>query len=193
MMGTRYVGAGVLASAVGMDKQFMKLVLVGRRACPSVRSSRSRRRSGRRDKVACLEAVAALTLPGLRQAGPRRFEPGDQRVDDAERSGAAIELAQQHDPKIIVEQGFVGARELECGVLGRSRRRTAAASEVAEIRVQTASGFYDFDAKYLPEEQVELDVPADVDADIADAGASTGGARPSRPSAARGWPGWTSS
>ena len=42
------------------------------------------------------------------------------------------------------------------------------ASEVAEIRVHTASGFYDFEAKYLAEEQVDLDVPADVDAELAD-------------------------
>ena len=49
------------------------------------------------------------------------------------------------------------------------------ASEVAEIRVHSASGFYDFDAKYLPEEQVDLDVPADVEPSIADEVRATGG------------------
>ena len=69
---------------------------------------------------------------------------------------------------MIVEEGFVDARELECGVLGGLDGSDAEASPVAEIRVHTDSGFYDFEAKYLPEEQVDLDVPADVDADVAD-------------------------
>ncbi len=89
-------------------------------------------------------------------------------MDSPADLGAAIDLAQQHDPKIIVEQGFVGARELECGVLADLGGGPPLASELAEIRVQTASGFYDFDAKYLPEEQVALDVPANVDAELAD-------------------------
>ena len=72
--------------------------------------------------------------------------------------------AQAYDPKIIVEQGFVGARELECGYWLTLTDGPPMASVVAEIRVRSKSGFYDFEAKYLPEEQVDLDVPADVDA-----------------------------
>ena len=89
-------------------------------------------------------------------------------MDDADDLPAAIELAQRHDPRIIVEQGFVGARELECGVLGdldeevgRWRVRSQ------RSRLHSPSGFYDFEAKYLPEEQVSLDVPADVDRELA--------------------------
>jgi D-alanine-D-alanine ligase len=69
---------------------------------------------------------------------------------------------------VIVEQGFVGARELECGVLGDVGGGPPLTSEVAEIRMHTESGFYDFAAKYLPEEQVDLDVPARVSPDIAE-------------------------
>ncbi len=62
MMGTRYVGAGVLASAVGMDKQFMKLVLsaAGLPVGPFVAITPA---EWARDKVACLEAITALTFP----------------------------------------------------------------------------------------------------------------------------------
>ena len=92
---------------------------------------------------------------------------GITRVAEGEDLVAAIEHAQRFDPKVIVEEGFVDARELECGVLGGLDGADPEASHVAEIRVHTESGFYDFDAKYLPEEQVDLDVPADVDAEIA--------------------------
>jgi len=56
----------------------------------------------------------------------------------------------------------VGAPELECGVLDDLDGGSPVASVVAEVRVHNGSGFYDFEAKYLPEEQVDLDVPADV-------------------------------
>ncbi len=167
MMGTRYVGAGVLASAVGMDKQFMKLVLsaAGLPVGPFVAITPA---EWARDKVACLEAIAALTFPVFVKPARGGSSMGISKVDTPADLGAAIDLAQQHDPKIIVEQGFVGARELECGILADLGGGPPLASELAEIRVQTASGFYDFDAKYLPEEQVALDVPANVDAELAD-------------------------
>jgi len=167
MMGTRYVGAGVLASAVGMDKQFMKLVLsaAGLPVGPFVAITPA---EWARDKVACLEAIAALTFPVFVKPARGGSSMGISKVDSPADLGAAIDLAQQHDPKIIVEQGFVGARELECGILADLGGGPPLASELAEIRVQTASGFYDFDAKYLPEEQVALDVPANVGADLAE-------------------------
>jgi D-alanine-D-alanine ligase len=166
MMGMRYVGAGVLASAVGMDKQFMKLVLsaAGLPVGPFVAITPA---EWARDKVACLDAVGALTFPVFVKPARGGSSMGISKVDAPADLGAAIDLAQQHDPKIIVEQGFVGARELECGVLADLGGGPPLASELAEIRVQTTSGFYDFDAKYLPEEQVALDVPADVVDDLA--------------------------
>ncbi|MFT4166509.1 MAG: D-alanine--D-alanine ligase family protein [Microlunatus sp.] len=166
MMGTRYVGAGVLASAVGMDKTYMKVVLAaaGLPVGPFVTILP---REWSRDRSACLEAVAALHRPLYVKPARGGSSLGITRVADGDDLVAAIEHAQQFDPKVIVEEGFVGARELECGVLGGLDGADPEASQVAEIRVHTASGFYDFDAKYLPEEQVDLDVPADVDADIA--------------------------
>ena len=159
MMGIRYVGAGVLASAVGMDKHFMKLVLAasGLPIGPFVSITPG---GWARDRAGSLRSVAALAYPVFVKPARGGSSLGISKVDDPAGLEAAIELAQHYDPKVIVEQGFVGARELECGVLADLVGGRPQASEVAEIRVHSASGFYDFEAKYLPEEQVDLDVPA---------------------------------
>ncbi len=166
MMGTRYVGAGVLASAVGMDKHYMKLVLAacGLPVGPFVPITPAQ---WRRDKIACLEAAAALHYPVFVKPARGGSSLGISKVDDHALLEQAIQLAQAYDPKIIVEQGFVGARELECGVLADLDGGPPQASVVAEIRVASKSGFYDFEAKYLPEEQVDLDVPADIRPELA--------------------------
>lgn len=167
MMGTRYVGAGVLASAVGMDKIFMKLVLAAS-GLPIGPFVPVLPRDWEHDRAACLEAVAALHYPLYVKPARGGSSLGITRVTASDELVAAIEHARQFDPKVIVEEGFVEARELECGVLGALHGGLPEASQVAEIRVHTDSGFYDFDAKYLPEEQVDLDVPADVDDEIAE-------------------------
>ena len=170
MMGTRYVGAGVLASAVGMDKHFMKLVLSasGLPVGPFVTIIAA---DWARDRSACVEAVATLRFPVFVKPARGGSSLGISKVDQADGDHglvAAIEHAQEFDPKVVVEEGFVGARELECGVLSDLDGGRPVASQIAEIRVHTPSGFYDFDAKYLPEEQVDLDVPASVSPEIAD-------------------------
>ncbi len=167
MMGVRYVGAGVLASAVGMDKHYMKLVLSasGLPVGPFVAIPAT---EWRRDPTACLESVAALNYPLYVKPARGGSSLGITKVDDVSGLEPAIACAQQYDPKVIIEEGFVDARELECGVLDDPGGGCPMASQVAEIRVHSESGFYDFDAKYLPEEQVDLDVPADVRLDIAE-------------------------
>ncbi len=167
MMGTRYVGAGVLASAVGMDKVFMKLVLAasGLPVGPFVQITPG---EWRRDRAACIEAVDAMHYPVYVKPARGGSSLGISRVESSADLVAAVELAQRYDPKVIVEEGFVDARELECGVLGGFGDERPIASQIAEIRVHSASGFYDFEAKYLPEEQVDLDVPAQVEPSVAD-------------------------
>ena len=167
MMGTRYVGAGVLASAVGMDKHYMKLVFAasGLPVGPFVVITPA---EWERDKAASLDAVATLRFPVFVKPARGGSSLGITKVDRETDLAAAVEFAREYDPKVIVEQGLVGARELECGVLGDLDGGRPIASEVAEIRMHTESGFYDFAAKYLPEEQVDLDVPADVAPQVAD-------------------------
>ena len=85
---------------------------------------------------------------------------GISRVDSPDQLDAAIAEARRFDPKVIVEAAAVGAREIECGVLQGFGDDPPEASVVAEIKVGGEHEFYDFEAKYLPEEATELDVPA---------------------------------
>jgi D-alanine-D-alanine ligase len=167
MMGTRYVGAGVLASAVGMDKHYLKLVLAasGLPIGPFIAITAA---EWRRDRTTCLETISALHYPLFVKPARGGSSLGITKVDEAAGLERAIEVAHAYDPKIIIEQGFVGARELECGVLDDLDGGSPLASVVAEVRVHSASGFYDFEAKYLPEEQVDLDVPADIRPELVD-------------------------
>jgi D-alanine-D-alanine ligase len=166
MMGTRYVGAGVLASAVGMDKHYLKLVLAasGLPIGPFVAITAPS--GGATGRLPGDDFGAALPLFVKPARGGSSL--GITKVDEAAGLERAIEVAHAYDPKIIIEQGFVGARKLECGVLDDLDGGSPLASVVAEVRVHSASGFYDFDAKYLPEEQVDLDVPAGIRPELAD-------------------------
>jgi D-alanine-D-alanine ligase len=82
---------------------------------------------------------------------------GVGKVSTPEDLDAAIEFAREHDPKVIIEAMVVG-REIECGVLV-SPDGTPEASLPAEV-VVAGHDFYDFEAKYLPEQGTRLDVPA---------------------------------
>jgi D-alanine-D-alanine ligase len=73
-----------------------------------------------------------------------------------------VEEAQRHDPKVLVEVSAEGAREVECGVLEGFGSNPPDTSVVGEIVVDPAHEFYDFAAKYLPEEHTGLVVPADL-------------------------------
>ena len=91
---------------------------------------------------------------------------GIGKIHDASEFDRAVEDAQVHDPKVLIEQAApVGSREIECGVLG-TVDGPPETSLPAEIRIGGDHEFYDFAAKYLPEEHTELDVPADIPADL---------------------------
>lgn len=164
--GIRYVGSGVTASAVAMDKIRMKQVMAlsGLPIGPWVGIQPAEWAS---DPAACMDAVDALRYPVYVKPARGGSSVGISKVEDREGLREAIEEAQRWDPKVIVEEGIEQAREIECGVLQDPDGRPQA-SVVAEIKMHTASGFYDFDAKYLPEEQVSLHVPAELDPAIAD-------------------------
>lgn len=166
MMGTRYVGAGVLASAVGMDKHYMKTIFTSA-GLPVGRYRVITGPEWQRDAEQALKTVAELEFPLYVKPARNGSSIGITKVEDHAGLEPAITAAHQFDPKVIIEEGFVDARELECGVLQSPDGEWPQVSEVAEIRMHTESGFYDFQAKYLPEEQVDLDVPADLDPDTA--------------------------
>ena len=162
----RYVGSGVLASAVGMDKHYMKAVLAaaGLPVLPYVLLTD---RQWRTDPDRCRDAVAALGYPVFVKPCRGGSSIGISKVHDAGELDAAVEEARRWDPRVLVEASAgPGARELECGVLERLDGGEPDASVVAEIVVD-GHEFYDFAAKYLPEERTRLDVPAEIDEPVA--------------------------
>jgi D-alanine-D-alanine ligase len=164
LAGVPYVGAGVLASATGMDKEFTKKLLVAE-GLPIGDHVVLRRG----DETVQLEARERLGLPVFVKPARAGSSIGVSRVTSWDQLPAAIADARQHDPKVIVEAAIPG-RELECGVLEFPDGRVEA-STVGEIRVAGVrgreDGFYDFATKYL-EDAAELDVPAKVDDQVAD-------------------------
>lgn len=167
LMGIRYVGSGVAASAVGMDKHFMKLAFeaAGLPVWPYVAASGHRLRHHRAEVID--EINSRLVYPLFVKPARGGSSLGISRVADPSELDAAIEEAQRFDPKIVVEQGFIGARELEVAVLGDPAAPDGCVvSDVGEIRVQAEHGFYDFEAKYIDESGAALDAPADIPADL---------------------------
>ncbi|MGZ8744880.1 MAG: D-alanine--D-alanine ligase family protein [Nocardioides sp.] len=158
MAGVRYVGAGVLASAVSMDTAYMKIVLAAA-GLPVMASVTVTAREWAADPAACRERAGALGYPLFLKPARGGSSIGISKAHDASELDACVEEALQHDPKVLVEVSAEGAREVECGVL-QALDGTPETSLPAEIRVTGDHEFYDFEAKYLPEEATELDVPA---------------------------------
>jgi D-alanine-D-alanine ligase len=165
MAGVRYVGAGVLASAVGMDKAYSKIVLraAGLPMLPSITVTA---REWYRDPDGVRHRVAELGYPLFVKPARAGSSMGISKVHDVSELDAAVEEAHRHDPKALIEQAALGAREIECGVL-EALDGTPETSVPAEIIIGGQHEFYDFAAKYLPEEHTELEVPADLPDDTA--------------------------
>ena len=164
MAGVRYVGAGVLASAVSMDKAYMKVVLAAA-GLPVLPSTTVTARQWATDQAACRERAAELGYPLFAKPARGGSSIGISKVHDASELDAALEEALRYDPKVLLETYAAGGREVECGVL-EALDGTPETSVPAEIRISGEHEFYDFAAKYLPEEHTELDVPADLPAEV---------------------------
>jgi len=157
---TRYVGAGVLASAVGMDKHFMKVVFesAGLRVGPYIAVTD---RQWRNDPETVRKRVDQLGFPVFVKPARAGSSMGISKVDSLEGLDAAMEAAREHDPKLVIEAGIVG-REIECAVLegrGTDAPRTSMPGEIS-----VAGGgheFYDFNAKYV-DDAADLSCPADL-------------------------------
>ncbi|MBW3085785.1 D-alanine--D-alanine ligase [Austwickia sp. TVS 96-490-7B] len=154
----RYVGSGVLASAVMMDKHYMKVVFAaaGLTVGPyQVITDKD----WCRDSQAALDRCAQLQFPLYVKPCRAGSSVGITRVEHAEELRAAVEAAREHDPKVIVEEGIFG-REIECGVLEGHHGEPDRASPLGEIVVEQGHAFYDFEAKYLDGDDVRLSCPA---------------------------------
>jgi D-alanine-D-alanine ligase len=153
-----YVGCGVLASAVGMDKGMMKVVFA-QHGLPQVEYAVVLRSEWIRDRAAIREALLArLPAPLFVKPANLGSSVGISKVHDAGELDAALDLAAGFDRKIVVEAGVPNAREIECAVLGNDTPEASTAGEVVPSRE-----FYDYEAKYLDEGSKTL-IPADLTA-----------------------------
>ncbi|KQY63793.1 MULTISPECIES: D-alanine--D-alanine ligase family protein [unclassified Nocardioides] len=167
MAGVRYVGAGVLSSAVGTDKAFMKLLFEAQ-DLPVLPYVVITPRDWSRDEAGCRNRIEELGFPVFVKPARAGSSFGISRVNSVDQLDAALDEARRFDPKVIVEAAAIGAREVECGVLQGEGNEAHLTSELAEIRVDPHHQFYDFEAKYLPEENTALDVPAKLEPELAD-------------------------
>ncbi len=166
LAGVRYVGAGVLASAVGMDKVFAKAIFAGA-GLPQVPYVAVEPSAWPADRERVEARVRALGLPVFVKPSRAGSSSGVVKVDAWEDLEAAIETARSFDPKVLIEAGKVGAREVECGVIDGLDGRPQA-SVVGEVSVNTGShSFYDFEAKYVDGTSANV-VPADLPATMAE-------------------------
>lgn len=150
-----YVGAGVLASAVCMDKVVFK-ELMAQAGIPQVDYRAVREAEWRSDPDAVLGSLSALGLPVFVKPARLGSSVGIVRVLSADELPEALQTAFAHDPLAIVE-AFSSGREIECSVLGNDE---PIASEPGEIMLAAGeSGWYDYEAKYTPG-GMELIVPA---------------------------------
>lgn len=158
---TRYVGAGVLASAVGMDKHFMKVVFeaAGLQVGPYVAVTD---RQWRKDPESVRKQVDRLGFPVFVKPARAGSSMGISKVDSLEQLDTAIEEARRHDLKLVIEAGITG-REIECAVLegrGTDAPRTSMPGEISVAGGTHA--FYDFNAKYVEDDAASLSCPADI-------------------------------
>ncbi|WP_028279869.1 D-alanine--D-alanine ligase family protein [Arthrobacter sp. H5] len=167
MADVRYVGAGVLASAVGMDKHFMKVVFASAGLTVGPYEVITDRQ-WTRDSAGCLRRVAALDFPVFVKPARAGSSMGITRVAAPDGLAAAVETARAFDPKVIIEAGITG-REIEVAVLQGRGSDDPRTSLPGEIAVQPGGhDWYDFEAKYVDGAAAELSCPADLPSDVTD-------------------------
>jgi D-alanine-D-alanine ligase len=157
----RYVGAGVLASAVSMDKPFTKTVFSAA-GLPQIPYVTIRPWEWKQDRDRVEARIRALGLPVFVKPARAGSSSGVMMVETWEELDGAVLQARDFDPKVIVESAARGKRELECAVIQQPDGKPLA-SVVGEITVAQESDheFYDFEAKYLDGTSSNV-VPADI-------------------------------
>jgi len=159
LLGLPYVGAGLLMSAIGMDKNTTKSILkaAGVPVVPWVSFTRT---DLDRQRELWERRVRALGLPVFIKPARAGSSVGVSKVSDWSELDAALDVAFAEDATVLVEQAVVG-REVECGVL-EGRDGAAPRVSVAGEIVITGREFYDFEAKYLDAPGIELACPAEL-------------------------------
>ena len=162
MAGLPYVGAGVLGSAVGMDKAAMKALLrhAGLPVAPHLLVLRSDWQS--RPEAARIDAAREFGYPMFVKPANLGSSVGISKVHNAAEFHPAMELAAKYDRRILVEQAIEDAREIECSVLGNDRPEASVCGEVFP-----AGEFYDYESKYFDDRSRTV-IPAEVPESLRD-------------------------
>jgi D-alanine--D-alanine ligase len=170
MTGSRYAGAGVFASAAGMDKEYMKLIMSAR-GLPVGRYVVVRERDwlcgvGERKRV--MDEIAELGWPVFVKPARGGSSVGISRVTDAAELESAVEAARAFDTKVLVEAAVDGI-EVECAVLEGLEGGPPEASLPGQVVVDPDAPFYDFQAKYLASRttmRIPAPIPAEATAEV---------------------------
>lgn len=148
LAGIPYVGCGVAASAISMDKLFTKIIVD---SLGIVRQAKyvAVRKKELCDMDSCVEKIEAVhKYPVFIKPSNAGSSKGVSKANNRGELIAGLTEAARHDSKILVEETIVG-REIECAVLGGDEPK---ASGVGEILAAESAAFYDFDAKYINSE-----------------------------------------
>jgi len=152
-----YVGAGVLGSAAGMDKDIMKSLFIAA-GLPIVKHVTILRSDWKKDRKKVEKLVGKLKYPVFVKPANLGSSVGISKAHNKKELGPAIEEAAKFDRKIVIEQGVGGnkekAREIECSVLGNDEPAASIPGEIVPVKE-----FYDYNAKYL-DEGSQLIIPA---------------------------------
>ncbi len=158
LAGVPFVGAGVTGSAVGMDKLIQKQILetAGVPVVPYLGLPRHRWDQARDEAIEECEALGyPLFIKPANLGSSLGIGMARQRTELCD----AVVHALQFDTKLVIEEGLVGAREIECSVLGNDDPQV---SLPGEIVVDHADGFYSYEAKYIDATGAKLCVPAEL-------------------------------
>jgi D-alanine-D-alanine ligase len=154
MLDVPFVGAGVLGSAVGMDKDVMKRLL--RDAGLPIGAFLAVREAERRD-VSYDEAARRLGAPFFVKSANMGSSVGVSKVRERAEFEPALDEAFLYDRKAVIEE-FIPGREIECSVLGNDSPRASVPGEIV-----VNADFYSYEAKYINENGATLEIPARLD------------------------------
>jgi D-alanine-D-alanine ligase len=149
-----YVGAGVLGSALGMDKAVQK-VLFQAAGLPVVPHEVVHEREWEEDRESVEALAAGLDLPLFVKPATLGSSVGITKVRSMDALAAAVEEALSYARKVLLERSMEGAREIECAVLGNDDPVASVPCEIVTDRE-----FYDYRAKYVDTDGTVFDVPA---------------------------------
>lgn len=162
LAGLPYVGAGVLASAVAMDKAICKQLLAQTGIPQSPWLTVLRKEWERFPDAIQADIERELGYPCFVKPANLGSSVGISKVHDASELAAAMTEAGLHDRKLVIEKGIDG-RELEVSVLGNDEPEASVVGEIVP-----GAEFYDYEAKYV-DDTSELHIPADIPADVSEA------------------------